>query len=68
VSCYFQELPTSQRPHFLLCYSKDLSSYAESHGIILNYNKLVCMTFTAKSAQKHSHPITDIRLSKCKIC
>jgi len=26
------------------------------------------MTFTAKSAQKHSHPITDIRLSKCKIC
>ena len=26
-------------------------AYAESHGIIFNFNKTVCMTFKAKSAQ-----------------
>jgi len=31
----------------------------ESHGIIFNCKKAVCMTFKAKSAIRRSHPITD---------
>jgi len=42
--------------------------YAESHGIIFNCNKTVCMTIKAKSAEKHSHSIVDIVWSKRKIC
>jgi len=34
-------------------------AYAESRGIIFNCNKSVCILLKAKSAKKHSRPITD---------
>ena len=43
-------------------------AYAESHGIIFNCNKTVCMTFKAKRAKKHSHSSLEIGWSICKIC
>ena len=42
-------------------------AYAESHGIIFNCNKTVCMTFEAKSA-KSTDSTVDIGWSKRKIC
>ena len=42
-------------------------AYAESHGIIFNYNKTVCMTFKAKSSRSTVTPI-EIGWSICKFC
>ena len=36
-------------------------AYAESHGIIFNCNKTVCMTFKAKSARSTATPILKLR-------
>jgi len=41
-------------------------AYAESHGIIFNCSKTVCMTFKAQ-CKKHSNHITDTVWSKCTI-
>ena len=35
-------------------------AYAESHGIILNCNKTVCMTFEAKSAKSTATPVLKL--------
>ena len=42
-------------------------AYAESHVIIFNCSKTVCMTFEAE-CKTHSHPITETGWSKCKTC
>ena len=36
-------------------------AYAESHGIIFNCNKTVCMTFKAKHAKRTATPILKLR-------
>ena len=35
-------------------------AYAESHGIILNCNKTVCMSFKAKSAKSTATPVLKL--------
>jgi len=35
-------------------------AYAESHGIIFNCNKTVCMTFTAKRAKSTATPVLKL--------
>jgi len=35
-------------------------AYAESHGIIFNCNKTVCMTFKAKSAKSTATPVLKL--------
>ena len=35
-------------------------AYAESHGIIFNCNKTVCMTFKAKSARSTATPVLKL--------
>jgi len=35
-------------------------AYAESHGIIFNYNKTVCMTFKAKTAKSTVIPLLTL--------
>ena len=35
-------------------------AYAESHGIIFNCNKIVCMMFTAKSAKSTATPVLKL--------
>jgi len=35
-------------------------AYAESHGIIFNCNKTICMTFKAKSAKSTDTPVLKI--------
>ena len=42
-------------------------AYAESHGIIFDCNKTVCMTFKAE-CKKHSHSSLEIGWSIHKIC
>ena len=36
-------------------------AYPESHGIIFNYNKTVCMTFKGKSARSTATPVLKLR-------
>jgi len=42
-------------------------AYAESHGIIFNCNKTVCMTFKAE-CKKHSHSSIEIGWSIREFC
>ena len=43
-------------------------AYAESHGIIFNRNKTVCMTFKAKSARSTATPVLKLGGSIRKFC
>jgi len=43
-------------------------AYADSHGIIFNCNKTVCMTFRAKSAKSTVTPLLTLGGQNKKIC
>jgi len=48
----FSFLEMLRREHLSVCHA-----YAEAHGSIFNYSKIVCMSFKAKSAKKAATPL-----------